>query len=301
MKRWPDETLAGMKRWTELDRAKGLAILLVVFGHLVAREDPAGVTWYGPLRMVVYLFHMPFFFYLSGYVAVLSGATQAAPGAGLGRRARRLLLPFLGFGLAILLGKLALGRIITVDNMPAGLADGLLTLFWETGRSPATSVWYLLVLFVYLAVLPVILRVVGLAGLLALAALLFTIPIPPIAYLDRICGYFIFFTAGVAAAQATTNYLTAIDRWRWPLFTGFSACLPAAGMVRPAARHRRRARTMAAGRRPALDARPARLDARLGATRTRLAGRLCVPDLSAQHDLHRPRQSLAAPRAWLAN
>ena len=58
-----------------------MAIILVVFGHLVAREDPAGVGWYGPLRMVVYLFHMPFFFYLSGYVAVLSGADRALTAA----------------------------------------------------------------------------------------------------------------------------------------------------------------------------------------------------------------------------
>ena len=107
-----------MRRWAELDRAKGLAIILVVFGHLVAREDPAGVAWYGPLRMVVYLFHMPFFFYLSGYVAVLAGLDRASWRDLLGRRAVRLLGPFLGFGLAILLGKLALGPFVMVHNLP---------------------------------------------------------------------------------------------------------------------------------------------------------------------------------------
>ena len=51
-----------MERRDDIDRAKGLAILLVVFGHLVARADPADVAWYEPLRRAVYAIHMPFFY-----------------------------------------------------------------------------------------------------------------------------------------------------------------------------------------------------------------------------------------------
>jgi len=203
-----------MRRWAELDRAKGLAIILVVFGHLVAREDPAGVGWYGPLRMVVYLFHMPFFFYLSGYVAVLAGADRAAPADLLPRRAARLLVPFLGFGLAILLGKLALGPFVAVDNLPAGLEAGLWALFWDTGHSPATSVWYLLALFVFSLMLPALLRVAGLPRTLAAGLVLYALPMPPVAYLDRICGYFLFFAVGAAAARAGEAFLRVVDRIR---------------------------------------------------------------------------------------
>ena len=214
-----------MNRWTELDRAKGLAIILVVFGHIVAREDPAGVGWYGPPRMVVYLFHMPFFFYLSGYVAVLSGAAARPAGGLIQRQVVRMLLPFLGFGLVILLGKLALGRVVAVDNLPAGFGPGLWALLWDTGHSPATSVWYLVALFVYSVALPVLLRMVGVGGLLAVGLFLFLLPAPPIAYLDRICGYFVFFAAGVAAARAGTAWLAAIDRWRWAVLGVFGALL----------------------------------------------------------------------------
>jgi fucose 4-O-acetylase-like acetyltransferase len=55
-------------RRADLDRAKGFAILFVVFGHIVARQDPASVHWYEPLRRAIYGFHMPFFLYLSGIV-----------------------------------------------------------------------------------------------------------------------------------------------------------------------------------------------------------------------------------------
>ena len=57
-------------RRLDLDRAKGIAILLVVLGHIVAREQPPGVEWYEPFRYAVYRFHMPFFLYLSGTVVV---------------------------------------------------------------------------------------------------------------------------------------------------------------------------------------------------------------------------------------
>ncbi len=108
-------------RLADIDRAKGLAILLVVFGHLVARQGPTGVGWYDPLRIGIYLFHMPLFMYLSGYVAFMSGAARA-PLSGwpafVRRRAVRLLVPFLLFGLIILCAKLVFARIAIVDNVP---------------------------------------------------------------------------------------------------------------------------------------------------------------------------------------
>jgi len=139
-----------MERRRDIDSAKGLAILLVVFGHLVARADPAGVHWYEPLRRAVYAFHMPFFLYLSGLVAVLSGqllAPRARWPAIVRARARRLLLPFFGLGSLIVLGKILAVRYMFVDNAPASLASGLADLLWRTGASPASSIWYLFVLF----------------------------------------------------------------------------------------------------------------------------------------------------------
>ena len=140
-----------MERRDDIDRAKGLAILLVVFGHLVARADPARVAWYEPLRRAVYAIHMPFFLYLSGLVAVLSGMLLA-PRANWPRlvksRARRLLLPFFGLGGLIVLGKILAARGMVVDNIPAGIDSGFYDLVWRTAYSPALSIWYLFVLFV---------------------------------------------------------------------------------------------------------------------------------------------------------
>jgi fucose 4-O-acetylase-like acetyltransferase len=214
-------------RLVDLDRTKGIAILLVVFGHLVARQSPANVTWYDPLRIVVYLFHMPLFMYLSGYVTFLSGAART-PRAGwprlLRKRATRLLLPFLLFGLAILCGKLLAAHVATVDNVPPDFSDGLRALVWDTEHSPATSVWYIAVLFVFCVATPPLLALdPSRLLLIGVAVALYLLPLPPPFYLDRIGTYFIFFVAGGLAADAGPRWQRIVDLTRWPALGGLAA------------------------------------------------------------------------------
>ena len=112
----------------DIERAKGLAIILVVIGHIVAREPPANNEWYVVLKTAIYAFHMPFFMYLGGLVFFHVGdAVNPRPSYGtyLIRRAERLLVPFLSLGLLILLGKFAAEQFLYVDNKPASLSDGL--------------------------------------------------------------------------------------------------------------------------------------------------------------------------------
>lgn len=208
------------ERRLDLDRAKGLAILLVVLGHLVAQAPPEGAEWYEYFRYAIYRFHMPFFLYLSGTVVVLSGAL-ATPVAGwprlLARRAERLLLPFFALGLLILGAKLVVMRFAFVDNAPqGGLWGGLDALFWHTAHSPALTVWYLLVLFVC-TVLALLLRPLGSPALVALGAVLQGVALPEIAYLDRVGGYLLYFALGVFAAERQAWLLPLVDR-HWPVW-----------------------------------------------------------------------------------
>ncbi len=222
----------------DLDQAKGLAILLVVFGHLVSRQDPAGVHWYEPLRIAIYLFHMPFFMYLSGYVTfwTMSGKSRRQSWlTGVSKRARRLLIPFFGFGLFTIVGKLAAVHVMHVDNVPPSGWAALDTLLIHTAESPALSVWYIGVLFVYVSATPLLLRlppvrvpafasrpaarfgldvIPPIAWLLPIAAALYVIQAPAIVYLDRICRFYIFFVLGGLAASAGPRWWALIDRFR---------------------------------------------------------------------------------------
>jgi fucose 4-O-acetylase-like acetyltransferase len=221
-------------RRRDLDRGKTLAILLVVFGHLVAREDPPGggwgAAWYEPARAAVYAFHIPFLFYLSGYAAQWSGATRARGAAYrdlLLRRANRLLLPALVFGLVILIGKMAVMDELHVDHAPGSFLGGLADLVWRTDRSPAQSVWYLIVLFVYAAAAPALLPWLRRYGpmLLLASAPLALLPTPPILYADRIVTFVPFFLAGMVAADDDNRWCRWLDTWRVPLALLFACAL----------------------------------------------------------------------------
>lgn len=222
-------------RRRDIDRGKTLGVLLVVLGHLVARQDPAGSgwgdAWYEPLRAALYSFHIPFLFYLSGYAAGWSGAARLE-GAGyramLRRRAGHWLLPALLFGLAVVLGKLALRPSLPVDHAPASLGAGLLALVWRTDDSPAQSVWYLVVLFGFAALVPPLLRTSGgrVLPLLLLCLPLMTLPVPPVLYADRFLLNLPFYLAGLLAAAGDRGWCRFLDRARLPLMLAFLAMLP---------------------------------------------------------------------------
>lgn len=217
-------------RRLDLDCAKGLGIALVVLGHLVSSSSasPQGNLWYEFLRGGLYEFHMPFFMYLSGYVTFLSGAATTARDRWpllVRKRAVRLLLPFVIFGLLLVAGKWLAAQVVHVDNMPGPVPQALLGLVWNTDNSPALSVWYVAVLFVFCVLTPALLWVTGnrLWPVLMLAALLYVLPIPHVLYLNRVADYYVFFLLGGLAARHEAAWLSWMDRYALPLFGVFLA------------------------------------------------------------------------------
>ncbi|MEJ0062498.1 MAG: acyltransferase [Alphaproteobacteria bacterium] len=206
-------------RLHDIDQAKGFAILLVVIGHIVSRgaAQPAGNEWFMSLSDAIYMFHMPLFMYLSGIVMFYTGAAETPPGKYwdfLKKRAFRFLLPFVLFGLTIILGKLAFSHFMTVDRQPPGLTDGLKAMFINTDSGPATSIWYVYVMFVYCAIVPPLMWLMrGKAwALLALAAALHYAPLPEYFYLWRVGGFFVFFILGGVTVRYMESYRRFLDR-----------------------------------------------------------------------------------------
>ena len=227
----PPLRLPARERRLDLDRAKGIAILLVVLGHIVAAAPPPGAEWWDGPRYALYRFHMPFFLYLSGYVAWLSGgltfpATQTLRHAE--RRARRLLLPFFLLGLLVLVGKLVAQDLVHVDNRAAGLLPGLRDLVLTTEDSPATFIWFLLVLFLCSVLAPPAWRVAGTPGLLIAGLALMAMEPPAIAYLDRFARHALFFAVGVAVAQHQARPMPLFTAWLPGWWAVFAASLAAA-------------------------------------------------------------------------
>lgn len=77
------------KRITWLDAAKGYGILLVIFAHVD----------YSYLRNIIYTFHMPLFFFLSGYVF----SQKESFGSFLWSKVRRIIIPYFCLGIPMII------------------------------------------------------------------------------------------------------------------------------------------------------------------------------------------------------
>lgn len=117
-----------MKRIVWIDILKGLAILLVIMGHVCQMRFPVSGKW---LADIIYSFHMPLFLFLSGLFArkAIEAADDRQIKAFVIRKARQLLVPFFVW--------MILWCVIKGDNITMFLNGGFIY-------------WYLPTLFEFL-------------------------------------------------------------------------------------------------------------------------------------------------------
>ncbi len=113
--------------------AKGIGIVLVVAGHFHPDASPA--YWTG-IKNVIYAFHMPLFFVLSGYLYTRGTYSY---GRLLKVKARRLLYPFATIAALSFLIKYAAGTLVPLDHpvtpasmlaLVSGPVDSYMPLLW---------------------------------------------------------------------------------------------------------------------------------------------------------------------------
>jgi fucose 4-O-acetylase-like acetyltransferase len=197
------------QRLPELDFAKGLAIFLVVLGHIGSSSMPAGNRWFELVTMLIYQFHMPFFVFLSG--AVFQVTFQPDGLLGLARfarsRAARLLPAFFVFAIAIWAAKILAAQFLHVDNLRGGDWEELLRIAFRPSESVATSLWYIYVLFQFCVLSAAILtvsrgRVTPLVVVAALLTATFHLTnVTSLFAANLVCELALFFALGVAFAK----------------------------------------------------------------------------------------------------
>ncbi|MBM7488043.1 fucose 4-O-acetylase-like acetyltransferase [Bradyrhizobium sp. USDA 3686] len=114
-----------------LDFAKGALIVLVIVGHLIQyviyRDDG---FWYSPYYKSIYMFHMPLFMAISGYLSFRSLVQKSFIGA-VSDRAKQLLLPMLFWWALMETAKLAaLWRATSPTSGLWELVDDLAGTYW---------------------------------------------------------------------------------------------------------------------------------------------------------------------------
>lgn len=209
-------------RILEIDRAKGLAILLVVIGHIEGRTPLMGNDWYGTMKQWIYLFHMPFFMFLSGFimeyvyktVTTASGYFQFVRG-----KFVRLMSAFFAVAVFIVIGKTVASHLIHVDNVPLGILSGLIDIVVRPVYSSASALWYIYVLFIYYLLFPILKRVSGGAPWLLLSmgviAYVFHANLTSLLALNRVAEYALFLIIGATLARHFAAFTRGLDKFGW--------------------------------------------------------------------------------------
>lgn len=126
--------------------AKGIGIILVVIGHFDPAESP---RYWLDMRAVIYTFHMPLFFVLSGYLYVHG---KHPYGVLIKNKVRRLLLPFATIAVAFALIKIPAAHFVRLEN-PVDL-HSVIAIVSDPVRSYAPLLWFLQALFLIFCIYP---------------------------------------------------------------------------------------------------------------------------------------------------
>jgi len=129
-----------------LDVAKGIGILLVIIGHCIPdASTPSGISEpiFAAMFKVIYSFHMPLFFFISGFLTRPMNNRREL----LKKRAQRLLVPYFFVGLTYLPFKMLLSNFA---NAPYDLGN-LWKIFF--GVNPDGELWFLYAMFLAAAVM----------------------------------------------------------------------------------------------------------------------------------------------------
>lgn len=162
-----------------IDVAKGIGILCVVVGHAINQLNPESATFIVlTIRNLIYSFHMPLFFFLSGFLLNYSTTTLEF----IRKKVKRLAVPY--FFAYILISVFMFISYILIEvpdsfsgvHYFVGMLYGTLPAFLaQTGTDIFNPLWFLPALFCALLISYVLLRVLERDPLLGSLSLIATI------------------------------------------------------------------------------------------------------------------------------
>jgi fucose 4-O-acetylase-like acetyltransferase len=187
-----------------LDIAKGVCIVLVVYGHIARGMIGPETPWLQSLDLLLYTFHMPVFFLISGFLAA-----RPVPGGKTVGKVLSLAYLYVVWSVITVLAKALLSAVGTV-NSPVGLQE-----LARIGYAPISTLWFLYALVVVQVLAPVARRTPMLVFWLSvlvdeLITLLLGAPVP---ILSLTAFHAPFFFAGLAIGAGALS-LPSVPRLR---------------------------------------------------------------------------------------
>lgn len=148
------------KRLDSIDAAKGIGVLLVIYGHTFRESMRAAYAWCDFCYIFVYRFHVPLLFLLSGmgYAFTAQRNRRLSAGQFLRKKARSLLLPWCSYAVLVY-AVFALAQLLgPVHSLLAGSSYALVSpmryaaLMLCNENPYSFHLWYLQTLFLFIAV-----------------------------------------------------------------------------------------------------------------------------------------------------
>jgi len=179
----------------KIDYLKGFAIILVVAGHYKPQHYSG--TW-EILVSGIYMFHMPLFMMVSGYLyEKKSGKYAVDYKSFISKKSRRLLIPYFVISVVILIVKGAAQSMKMHLEFPV-TGDVIYRIFVNPNGGYAEFLWFIYVLFLIFLIYPILTKFIINRLILTIVLLLSSFILLPDAFcLNRLFKYMIYFHCGV--------------------------------------------------------------------------------------------------------
>lgn len=189
-------------QFKDINILKGIAILLVVLGHIHEHDGPGSWIF---LRTIIYSFHMPIFFVVSGFLFANSASKKNLPYADHARKTiKRYAVPFLSFTVIIMSYKLAIQSF--APNISLGYpatAEKIIWHFLNPQYGFAVLLWFLYSLLLIQLTYPFLKKAFKSdSAILAAFILIGLIPITPLFTLNLVAANYPFFIIGAIAFRS---------------------------------------------------------------------------------------------------
>lgn len=184
-------------RFTAIDKATGITIFLVIYGHMSFLET-LSLPWYAVSRDFIYKFHMPLFLCLSGFVVFLSTSKRNIKSQSdyfnfQKKKITKFLFPYFIISLiAILVYIFYYHATVTEIN------NAIFSIFFSPNDGIIRFVWYLYVLTGLYLIAPFLVKLESYHQylLLGLGFLLTNLSPSHLFSSDLFCKFFFFFLSG---------------------------------------------------------------------------------------------------------
>ncbi|MFZ2160733.1 MAG: acyltransferase [Sideroxyarcus sp.] len=213
------DKVRGRSLW--VDYAKGIGIILVVYGHVAHGIFNAGINMDKNLFMlvesVIYSFHMPLFFFLSGLFFLASMERRGSVSL-LRSKLDTILYPYVIWSLLQGMVEVAMSHYVNGHTTVVQV----LSLAW----SPRAQFWFLYILFFAFALATLLFRRSSIfwGCSIFIGSIFFYYfgwILPNIYLINMLSHFFVYFTAGVFAAFLLCKFNSFETKWLIPFLALF--------------------------------------------------------------------------------